>query len=80
MQSTLSPSSAGVPAMTIFQLRRAYFDSLSNMRDWLGDLSISGGLTIQEPEPVELEIRDYKALTEEDYDNLRRWRMRNNVD
>ena len=40
----------------------------------------SGGLTIQEPEPVELEIRDYKALTEEDYDNLRRWRMRNNVD
>lgn len=40
----------------------------------------SGGLTIQEPEPVELEIRDYKALTEEDYDNLRRWRMRNNVE
>ncbi|PID57760.1 hypothetical protein CSB45_05915 [candidate division KSB3 bacterium] len=40
----------------------------------------SGGLTIQEPEPVELEIQDYKALTEEDYDKLRRWRMRNNVD
>ncbi len=40
----------------------------------------SGGLTIQEPEPVEVEIRDYKALTEEDYDNLRRWRMRNNLE
>jgi hypothetical protein len=40
----------------------------------------SGKLTIQEPEPVELQIRDYKALTEDDYTKLRRWRMRNRVD
>ena len=40
----------------------------------------SGGLTIQEPEPVELEIRDFKALTEDDYTRLRRWRMRNRID
>ena len=40
----------------------------------------SGGLLIQEPEPVEMEIRDYKALTEDDYARLRRWRMRNNIE
>ena len=40
----------------------------------------SGKLTIQEPDPVELEIRDYKALTEDDYTKLRRWRMRNRID
>ena len=40
----------------------------------------SGGLTIQEPDPVELGIRDFKALTEDDYTRLRRWRMRNNVE
>ena len=40
----------------------------------------SGGLVIKEPEPVELEIRDFKSLAEDDYDKLRRWRMRNNID
>ena len=39
-----------------------------------------GGLTIQEPEPVELEIRDFKSLSEEDYSKLRRWRMRYNIE
>ena len=32
--------------MTIFQLRRAYHDSLSNMRGWLLDTSVSGQLTV----------------------------------
>ena len=40
----------------------------------------SGGLEIQEPEPVELEIRDFKTLTEDDYTKLRRWRKRNRVE
>jgi len=31
--------------MSIFELRRAYHDSLSNMRGWLGDASVSRGLT-----------------------------------
>lgn len=31
--------------MTIFQLRRAYHDSLSNMRGWLSDTAVSGKLT-----------------------------------
>lgn len=32
--------------MTIFELRRAYHDSLSNMRTWLGDTTLSGRLTV----------------------------------
>ncbi len=32
--------------MSIFDLRRAYHDSLHNMRWWLGDNAISGGLTV----------------------------------
>ena len=32
--------------MTIFDLRRAYDDSLSNMRGWLGDTTGSGRLTM----------------------------------
>ncbi len=32
--------------MTIFELRRAYHDSLSNMRGWLGDQTLSGRLTV----------------------------------
>ena len=32
--------------MTIFDLRRAYHDSLSNMRGWLGDTAVSGRLTM----------------------------------
>ena len=30
---------------TIFEIRRAYHDSLSNMRGWLTDTRVSGGLT-----------------------------------
>jgi hypothetical protein len=32
--------------MTIFDIRRAYHDSLSNMRGWLGDTAVSGRLTM----------------------------------
>ena len=32
--------------MTIFELRTAYHDSLSNMRVWLGDSDLSGRLTV----------------------------------
>jgi hypothetical protein len=32
--------------MSIFDLRRAYHDSLSNMRGWLGDATLSGSLTV----------------------------------
>ena len=32
--------------MTIFDLRKAYHDSLSNMRGWLGDSTVSGRLTM----------------------------------
>jgi hypothetical protein len=31
--------------MTIFELRKAYHSSLDNIRDWLGDTSVSGKLT-----------------------------------
>jgi hypothetical protein len=32
--------------MTIFDLRRAYHDSLSNIRGWFGDAALSGRLTV----------------------------------
>ena len=32
--------------MTIFDLRKAYHTSLSNIRGWLGDSSLSGRLTV----------------------------------
>ena len=32
--------------MTIFDLRQAYHDSLSNMRGWLGDSVLSSRLTV----------------------------------
>jgi len=32
--------------MNIFELRRAYHDSLHNMRGWLGDDALSGRLTV----------------------------------
>jgi len=32
--------------MNIFDLRKAYHDSLSNMRGWLGDTAISSRLTM----------------------------------
>lgn len=31
--------------MSIFELRRAYHDSLSNIRGWFGDTNVSGRLT-----------------------------------
>ncbi len=31
---------------SIFEVRRAYHDSLSNMRGWLTDSVVSGGLTV----------------------------------
>jgi len=31
--------------MTIFELRRAYHDSMYNIRDWMEDSSVSGRLT-----------------------------------
>ncbi len=40
----------------------------------------SGELEIREPEPFELDIQDFKALSEEEYEKLRRWRVRNNID
>jgi len=40
----------------------------------------SGGLMIQEPDPVELEIRDFKQLNEEDYAKLHRWRMTKKIE
>ena len=33
-------------AMTIFELRTAYHDSLANMRVWLSDDALSGNLTV----------------------------------
>ena len=33
-------------SMTIFDLRKAYHDSLGNMRGWLGDSNVSGRLTV----------------------------------
>ena len=33
-------------SVTIFDLRRAYHDSLSNMRGWMEDSSLSGSLTL----------------------------------
>ena len=32
--------------MTIFEIRQNYHDSLGNMRTWLGDTALSGGLTV----------------------------------
>jgi cytoskeletal protein CcmA (bactofilin family) len=40
----------------------------------------SGTLEIREPEPYELDIQDFKALSEEDYEKLRRWRVRNRIE
>lgn len=36
---------ASNPPMTIFDLRRAYHNSLANMRGWLEDRALSRGLT-----------------------------------
>jgi hypothetical protein len=34
-----------MPMRTIFEIRRAYHDSLSNMRNWLTDAGVSASLT-----------------------------------
>jgi hypothetical protein len=31
---------------SIFEVRQAYHESLSNMRGWLGDSTLSGGLSV----------------------------------
>ncbi len=41
---------------------------------------LSGEMEIREPEPVEADIQSFKSLSEEDYEKLRRWRIRNNVE
>jgi len=41
---------------------------------------LSGTMDIREPEPVESEIQDFQTLSEEDYEKLRRWRIRNNIE
>lgn len=40
----------------------------------------SGGIEIREPEAFEMDIQDFKALSEEEYEELRRWRIRNNIE
>lgn len=40
-----SESRRHVGGMTIFHLRQAYHNSLSNMRGWLGDANVSSHLT-----------------------------------
>jgi len=35
-----------VTTLDIFRLRKAYHNSLSNMRGWLGDTNVSGQLTV----------------------------------
>ena len=39
----------------------------------------SGSLEIREPEPYESDIQDFNALSEKDYQKLRRWRVRNHI-
>lgn len=40
----------------------------------------SGGIEIREPEPFEVNVQDFKALSEEEYEELRRWRIRNHLE
>jgi cytoskeletal protein CcmA (bactofilin family) len=40
----------------------------------------SGGIEIREPEPFEVNIQDFQALSEEEYEELRRWRIRNHIE
>jgi cytoskeletal protein CcmA (bactofilin family) len=40
----------------------------------------SGGMEIRDLAPCEEEIQDFKPLSEEDYDQLRRWRMRKHIE
>ncbi len=38
-----------------------------------------GQLNIKQIDPVEAEIKDFKSLSEEDYEKLRQWRVRNKI-
>ena len=40
----------------------------------------SGGMEIHEPEPFEVNLQDFKSLSEEEYEALRRWRIRNQIE
>ncbi len=42
--------------------------------------TFSGGIEIREPEAFEMNIQDFKALSEEEYEELRRWRIRNHLE
>jgi cytoskeletal protein CcmA (bactofilin family) len=42
--------------------------------------TFSGGIEIREPEPFEVNVQDFKALSEEEYEELRRWRIRNHLE
>lgn len=42
--------------------------------------SFSGGIEIREPEAFEMNIQDFTALSEEEYEELRRWRIRNHLE
>jgi len=39
----------------------------------------SGNLEVREPEPYELDIQDFNALSEKEYEKLRIWRVRNYI-
>lgn len=43
--SAAEAGTAEAVALSIFELRTAYHNSLSNMRGWLGDTRVSGRLT-----------------------------------
>ena len=40
----------------------------------------SGGMEIHEPESFEVNVQDFKSLSEEEYEELRRWRIRNQIE
>ena len=40
----------------------------------------SGGMEIHEPEPFEVSLQDFKSLSEGEYEELRRWRIRNQIE
>jgi cytoskeletal protein CcmA (bactofilin family) len=40
----------------------------------------SGRIEIRDLEPCEEEIQDFKPLSEEEYEQLRRWRLRKNIE
>jgi len=38
-----------------------------------------GTLNIKSLDPVEMDVKNFKSLTEDDYEKLRQWRLRNKV-